>query len=129
MARDELAQIRHDKWDATSIWGVLDRNQPDVETAVSAQGQSDQTARTKLYFIFGKDDYWVNNESRERLIDQRGCKETHETRKWPRMDILHDRPEIPHTFSLHPEYSDHVAGKTADWIKVLLEEMSHQHAR
>ncbi|GIZ47938.1 hypothetical protein CKM354_001101300 [Cercospora kikuchii] len=123
MARDELASIKEDKWHAQDLWGVVHEangngnlngkffisdEQESSTTIATAPG----APRTKLYLLFGKDDYWVNNDSRDNLISARHGGHT-------TMEVLHNRPEIPHTFSLHPEHSDHVAEKTAAWIATL----------
>ncbi|KAI5365025.1 Putative lipid droplet-associated hydrolase, alpha/Beta hydrolase [Septoria linicola] len=119
MARDELASINEDKWHATELWGVVQDSQgpngalqDDEREASSSIATAQGTPRTKLYLLFGKDDYWVNNTSRDDLISKRSGKHT-------TMEVLHNRPEIPHTFSLHPEHSEHVAEKTMAWIASL----------
>lgn len=119
MARDELASINEDKWHAEDFWGLVkeddaadgglyDDDREASDSIVTAPG----APRTKLYLLFGKDDYWVNNTSRDDLISKRSGKHT-------TMEVLHNKPEIPHTFSLHPEHSDHVAEKSAAWIEAL----------
>ncbi|KAF2206341.1 hypothetical protein CERZMDRAFT_89363 [Cercospora zeae-maydis SCOH1-5] len=137
MARDELETIREDKWHAKRLWGgggggdgvstnaYRDNDDDDDEddderdeisksTTISDSAATPPSKRTKLYFLFGKDDYWVNNSSREKLIRSRGNNGPHTT-----MEILHHRPEIPHTFSLCAEHSQHVAEKTVAWIERL----------
>ncbi|KAM3418186.1 hypothetical protein BST61_g6389 [Cercospora zeina] len=125
MARDELETIKGDKWHAQHLWGGAAENSNNMEaesdgdegetsTIVSTSPDTDSSqTRTKLYFLFGKDDYWVNNESREELIRSRGNERKQTTTT---MEVLHQRPEIPHTFSLCAEHSDYVAEKSVKWI-------------
>lgn len=81
MARDEMNMISEDAWDA-EIWGA-------------AQASPSGFPRPKLFFLFGKDDHWVSNETRNDLIKIRAGEEN-----WrPRMEI--DEVENwPHAFSI-----------------------------
>ncbi|KAL9530733.1 hypothetical protein SMMN14_06127 [Sphaerulina musiva] len=121
MAKDELATIKEDKWHAEDFWGVVHDSTggeanaamfKDEREASSSIATASGKPRTKLYLLFGKDDYWVNNTSRDDLISTRSGRHT-------TMEVLHNKPEIPHTFSLHPDHSDHVAEKSAAWIEAL----------
>jgi hypothetical protein len=49
MARDELHTITHDKWD-NEIWG---------------------SPRTQIFCLWGKNDFCIPNEYRDKLIKQR----------------------------------------------------------
>jgi hypothetical protein len=111
MARDELEQIRHDKWDAAKIWGVCDPGADASESYAVMTTDDTASTRTRLYFLWGQEDYWVNNDSRSQLINSK------KSSAHTIMEILHERPEIPHTFSLDPEHSDHIASKVVEWIK------------
>ncbi|KAK8247617.1 hypothetical protein HDK77DRAFT_425932 [Phyllosticta capitalensis] len=66
MARDELRTITHDKWDA-ELWGA----------ALPSDLQQKQRApRPQLYFLFGRKDHWVADETRDELIRLRGRSNT-----------------------------------------------------
>lgn len=84
MARDELASINHDAWDA-EVWGAAD------PSAVGAP-------RPKLFFLFGQQDHWVADETRDELIKARG-RGRKDTEKWrPLMEV--DESGIPHGFCI-----------------------------
>lgn len=132
MARNELDEIRHDKWHPANLWGVLDHEGDGEGEETSLMDGTDfsrfangsdsfggEKSRTKLLFLWGDKDYWVHDETRDGVIAKRHTRDTHETRHWPWMEIVENK-EIPHTFSLVPEHSDQVAGKTAEWVEWLL---------
>lgn len=58
MARDEMAQITSDAWDA-EIWGA-------------AHPSPHPHPRPTLRFLFAKEDHWVADETRDDLIRARG---------------------------------------------------------
>jgi hypothetical protein len=58
MARDEMATITSDKWD-DEVWGAAH---------VSPTGEP----RAPLFFLFGKSDHWVADETRDELLRARG---------------------------------------------------------
>jgi hypothetical protein len=83
MARDEMHEIKVDKWDA-EVWGAASPSPTNVP-------------RTKLFFYFGQDDHWVANHTRDHLMRHRGRSESSDDwRPW--MEI--DKMEIPHGFSI-----------------------------
>lgn len=63
MAHEEMHTITANRW-GDDIWGAakaLGRNQS-------------QSLRSRLFFLFAKEDHWVANETRDRLIRERGRK-------------------------------------------------------
>ena len=83
MARDEMVTIRSDVWD-TEIWGA-------------AHQSPSPHPRPKLRFLFGQNDHWVADETRDDLIRARAFGEDHDgsggngikkTEHWkPRMEV------------------------------------------
>lgn len=87
MATDELQTITHDAWDA-EVWGAAEPSPVGV-------------ARPKLFFLFGKEDHWVADETRDELIKARGRAraEKRDEEKWkPVMEV--DESGIPHGFCI-----------------------------
>ncbi|KAK7709106.1 hypothetical protein SLS57_008832 [Botryosphaeria dothidea] len=108
MARDELASINHDAWDA-EVWGAAD------PSAVGAP-------RPKLFFLFGQQDHWVADETRDELIKARG-RGRKDAEKWrPLMEV--DESGIPHGFCIDPNHSITVAEKVARYIEDVVREES-----
>lgn len=90
LAQHEMQTITTDKWD-DEIWGV-------TEAASS---------RTKLFFLFGTDDHWVADETRDELIaaraargevDEEGEESEEGEEGKPVMEI--DESGIPHGFCI-----------------------------
>jgi hypothetical protein len=85
MARDEMHTITHDKWDE-EVWGAAHSG---------AAGEP----RPKLFFMFGKHDHWVANETRDQLIKARGRNGAAKEENWkPVMEV--DEEGWPHDFCL-----------------------------
>lgn len=109
MATDELQTITHDAWDA-EVWGAADPSPVGV-------------ARPKLFFLFGKEDHWVADETRDELIKARGRAraEKRDEEKWkPVMEV--DESGIPHGFCIDPNHSITVAEKVARYIEEIVRE-------
>ncbi|CAK4034830.1 Hypothetical predicted protein [Lecanosticta acicola] len=115
MAADEMLEIREDRWHPANLWGV----QPPpskMETEIHAVASA---PRTKLFFYWGEDDYWVDNDVRDRLIAKRATRQGDEmTADWPEMLI--DKHKMDHCFSLNREHSELVATQVAGWVEKLL---------
>lgn len=77
MARDEMAEITHDRWDY-SIWG------------------SEKAGVSRLWFYFGQNDHWVAEETREAIMKARGRGMGEEWK--PRMVL--DEGGVPHGFCI-----------------------------
>ena len=90
MARDEMAQITADRWDA-EIWGAATA----TATSISDTSSSKPKPKPKLVFYFGQDDHWVADRYRDELISTRGQTEAGESWK-PKM--LVDESGVPHAF-------------------------------
>ena len=102
MAHDEMVSITHDAWDA-EIWGAADPSPLGIP-------------RPKLFFLFGKDDHWVADETRDELIKLRG---RNEDEQWkPLMEV--DETGLPHGFCIDPQHSIAVAEKVADYIEEII---------
>lgn len=87
MAADELQTITHDRWDE-EIWGAADPSPVEAP-------------RPKLFFLFGKDDHWVADETRDELMAARGRArgERRDGERWkPVMEV--DESGIPHGFCI-----------------------------
>ncbi|RMZ91236.1 hypothetical protein DV736_g1555, partial [Chaetothyriales sp. CBS 134916] len=63
LARDEVAQIRADKW-GEEIWGTA--KDSDSDSADSSR------VRPALYFLFAQRDHWVADATRKQIVDVRG---------------------------------------------------------
>ena len=63
MAKQEMQTITEDRWDAR-VWG----SHSELPSA------ADVPPRAKLYFLFGENDHWVADESRDELIRRYGKK-------------------------------------------------------
>jgi hypothetical protein len=95
MARDELHTITHDKWD-NEIWG---------------------SPRTQIFFLWGKNDFWIPNEYRDKLIQQRERKFEAEEERWkPVMEI--DETGLPHDFCIR--HGVKVVEKVLLWIREII---------
>lgn len=111
MANDEMREIKEDKWHPANVWGVLphsDAGNGNVasESAISVDSK---VPKTKLFFYWGKNDYWVDNQSRDALIASRAQSS----------GMFIDPGEIPHTFSLETKDMVVVADKVAEYISEL----------
>lgn len=119
MARDELREIKSDKWHDEHIWG-------NVDAVFASEEDSPGLPRTKLFFYWGEEDYWVHSGTRDELIAKRGRLEreetVHDTKLWPVMQV--DQEGAPHTFGLFPEHSKRVAKVTAGWVDDAVKEQS-----
>ncbi|KAF1346592.1 hypothetical protein BDV97DRAFT_222489 [Delphinella strobiligena] len=97
LAQDEMRTITTDKWD-DEIWGV-------VTDAESSEG-------TKLFFLFGTDDHWVADETRDELIAARAAKGHVGEEGRPCMEI--DESGIPHGFCIR--HNEAVARRVLDYV-------------
>ncbi|KAL1642062.1 hypothetical protein SLS58_005650 [Diplodia intermedia] len=107
MAADELQTITHDRWDE-EVWGASDPSPVEVP-------------RPKLFFLFGKDDHWVADETRDELMAARGRArgERSDGERWkPVMEV--DDGGIPHGFCIDPNHSITVAEKVARYIEEIV---------
>ena len=91
MARDEMVTIRSDVWD-TEVWGA-------------AHQSPSPHPRPKLRFLFGQNDHWVADETRDDLIRARAFGEDYDgsgikkIEHWkPRMEV--DEEGWPHGFCI-----------------------------
>ena len=111
MAADEMVEIAEDNWHPTNLWGV----QPPPDKQESEVSLSTAAPRTRLFFYWGEDDYWVDNDVRDKLIAKRARREGDQTTvDWPEMMI--DKHKMDHCFSLDKQHSEIVAAQVADWI-------------
>lgn len=104
MARDEMATITEDKWDA-EIWGVEGE---DIKRAgLEKNGAGKLGEAPRLVFYFGEDDHWVADHTRDALIEARGNGSG-------RVKMVLDEDNIPHGFCIH--HSVQVAEKVKTWV-------------
>lgn len=109
-----MRQIREDKWHPSHVWGALDPGVVTTEADVDKPG----AARTKLFFYWGRDDYWVDNGLRNKLIERRaGGADGKGQLMRPTMMI--DTHEIDHCFSLDRGHCEIVAKQAAEWVREL----------
>jgi hypothetical protein len=123
MAKDELAQLTHDKW-SDDFWGTSATLGSDMvgsatESAGSVQGQhsssSTSNSRARLHFYWGSDDHWIAQDTRDRIIEARARVEGRDGDDCkPIMEI--DNNGIGHAFCLSESGNQIVAAKCADWI-------------
>lgn len=119
MAKDELAQLTHDKW-SDEFWGTSSTISAAVEksTAENATSSIRSPSHTQLYFYWGSNDHWIAQDTRDRIIQTRAKVEGQagDERK-PTMEI--DSNGIGHAFCLSASGNQIVAAKCADWIEGL----------
>lgn len=86
MARDEMLSITTDAWD-DEIWGA-------------AHPSPSDSPRAQLRFLFGKEDHWVANETRDDLIRTRASNGNDEGDSWkPKMEVDEEHG-WPHAFCI-----------------------------
>ncbi|KAF2159862.1 hypothetical protein M409DRAFT_70753 [Zasmidium cellare ATCC 36951] len=113
LAADEMRQIQHDKWHPSNVWGASDPDIDITETSVKASAAS---PRTKLFFYWGRDDYWVDNSSRDRVIEKR-ARRVDGAGQGGRPTMVVDRHGMDHCFSLERAHGKIVAGQVAEWVR------------
>ncbi len=133
MARDEMEIITEDGWD-TEIWGATDPDfatkseeskegnkaggaeaallEDQESTASPRSSESQHDYELKLRFLFGTDDHWVANHTRDALISARG------SGRHANVEMVVDETGIPHGFCIR--HSEQVAEKVAPWIKEMV---------
>lgn len=119
LAADEMKQIRKDKWHPSHVWGSLD---PAIKATESSIKAFPVAPRTKLYFYWGRDDYWVDNTTRNKLIELRARRADDKvpaSKGRPTMVI--DRHNMDHCFSLERDHARIVAAQVADWVRELVD--------
>ena len=119
MAKDELAQLTHDKW-SDDFWGAPAAISAFVgRSAVENAGSTaPPPSHTQLYFYWGSNDHWIAQDTRDRIIRTRAKVEGQagDERK-PTMEV--DSNGIGHAFCLSESGNQIVAVKCADWIQGL----------
>jgi len=119
MAKDELAQLTHDKW-SDDFWGTS----PAISAAVgksateTASTSTSPPSHTQLFFYWGSNDHWIAQDTRDRIIQTRAKVEGQagDERK-PTMEV--DSNGIGHAFCLSDSGNQIVAAKCAGWIESL----------
>lgn len=104
MAKQEMSQLTDDVW-TSQIWSP--------ETAL-IENSPLRYKHTKLFFYWGANDYWVNNDLRDKLIAQRSATATHPNRA--EMEV--DTNNFPHAFCLR--HSNPIARRIAKFLEQLL---------
>lgn len=102
MARDEMKTITEDKWDE-EIWGI--------EGEDEEKGDGEVREAPRLVFLFGEDDHWVANHTRDALIKARGS-------SGGRIKMVLDQDKIPHGFCIR--HSEQVAEKVSVWVSEMV---------
>jgi hypothetical protein len=110
-----MHEIKEDKWHPAHLWGLLP-HEHDVDGADTSttETNAENTPRTKLFFYWGNDDYWVNNDSRDSLIAARA--QTSDLRTSSRARMVIDQNNIPHPFSMEVKHTKIVAEHVAEFI-------------
>ncbi|KAJ9663005.1 hypothetical protein H2201_005883 [Coniosporium apollinis] len=103
MAREEMQVITADTWD-DEIWGAA---------ALSPSG----LPRSKLFFLFAKQDHWVADETRDDLIRLRARRGDGEEEWKPKMEV--DESGLVHGFCIR--HSVPVAEKVKGYIDEIVE--------
>jgi hypothetical protein len=114
MANQEMHEIKEDKWHPANLWGILphDHDATDGADTTTTEAHDGTTPETKLFFYWGNDDYWVNNDSRDALIASRAHTEDRKSHS----KMLVDQGDIPHPFSLEMKNVKIVAEHVADFV-------------
>jgi hypothetical protein len=117
MAKDELAQLTHDKW-SDEIWGTSSTISAAVGKSADENASSAilPTSHTRLFFYWGSNDHWIAQDTRDRIIQTRAKVEGQagDERK-PTMEV--DSNGIGHAFCLSDSGNQIVAEKCAGWIE------------
>ncbi|KAL2754128.1 hypothetical protein ACRALDRAFT_1070005 [Sodiomyces alcalophilus JCM 7366] len=114
LGRDEMRVIAEEKWDE-ALWDVVP---PPVGSpslffpSSSSSSDSPRRASPKFFFLFGHNDHWVADDSRDRFIRAR---EKHVQNGAARVEI--DRTGLPHAFCTTAKNSEAVASRTAEWLR------------
>lgn len=88
MAADEMRSITQDRWDER-VWGASN----------SCSSAASGSASPKLFFLFGRNDHWVADSTRDDLIAARAYREGEEDGRWkPKMEV--DETGLPHGFCI-----------------------------
>lgn len=107
MARDEMFQIDTDIWDE-EIWGA----------AASEPATKHLHPRPILRFLFGKQDHWVADATRDALINNRGRYEfavgNQPVDEWKPIMEIDEREGWPHGFCIR--HGVPVAEKVAGYV-------------
>lgn len=123
MAKDELAQLTHDKW-SDEFWGTSATlggafKNAAADAAGNAQVQPSESStggsHTQLHFYWGSDDHWIAQDTRDTIIQTRARVEGRDGDDLkPIMEV--DSNGIGHAFCLSDSGNLIVAAKCADWI-------------
>lgn len=113
MARDEMFQIDTDIWDE-EIWGA----------AASEPATTHPHPRPILRFLFGKQDHWVADATRDALINGRGrynygdVEDAGGVDSWKPIMEIDEREGWPHGFCIRHgvPVAEKVAGYVADIV-------------
>jgi hypothetical protein len=93
MARDEMLSITTDAWDE-EVWGASHRS-------------TSSYPRAQLRFLFGQEDHWVSDATRDDLIRARASKADSEDEHWkPKMEV--DEEGWPHAFCIRESHCDEI---------------------
>lgn len=100
MGRDEMRQITADQWDE-GIWAATAAGCVRSESTFPSATQAETNAAMppKLFFLFGMEDYWVAERTRDDLIANRARRTGDDpAQAKPRMEI--DESGVPHGFCI-----------------------------
>ncbi|SMQ53327.1 unnamed protein product [Zymoseptoria tritici ST99CH_3D7] len=123
MANQEMHEIKEDKWHPANLWGLLP-HEYDFDGADTSTTETHDAPRTRLFFYWGNDDYWVNNDSRDSLIASRA--QTSDKKTHSRAKMMIDQSDIPHPFSMETKHTKIVAAHVAEFIGELREQLAAQ---
>ena len=111
MAADEMHVLSTDKWDA-EIWG-----------APATHASRHPHPRPILRFLFGKQDHWIANETRDNLISSRGCRgeseDGHEA--WKPIMEVDEEEGWEHSFCVRDGQSRGVAERVRGYVGDIVE--------
>ncbi|KAK3326157.1 hypothetical protein B0H66DRAFT_530165 [Apodospora peruviana] len=96
LGKDEMGTITEERW-SEELWEIAD------------EVDSPNASVDKFYFLFGQNDEWVGEKSRDEFIRRRKEHAQGRTR------IVIDENKIPHAFCIH--HSELVAQKIKPWIE------------
>jgi len=99
MAAEEMEQIREDRW-GDEVWNC------------GADLDCDAARGGGMVFVFGQNDHWVAEKTKEEMIEMRGGRE-----KGPKM-VVDEEKRLPHGFCIH--HGEVVAEMCRAWIEQIL---------
>ncbi len=111
MARDEMREIREDRWEEEEVWGVVEAGREDCRE----RGEAGMGGPARLVFYFAHKDHWVADHTREAIISTRG-----EAGGCGRAKVVVAKAgELEHGWCIR--HNGSVAKRVNDWVSEIME--------